>query len=159
MGREAYGSLLRFVGHMAQAQFLDCHVADKFGSWRPSDTWNPSCFAEGAHKSWNSSSTEDRRVGEDKARSALQSTIFYTPSKWAEIGRLWRFDLNRTEELATFPVLQTSSPDAVSLGAEAGFLFVRRQLAPTQNWREASFSIASDSQVFRILGVQSQPTS
>jgi hypothetical protein len=30
----------------------------------------------------------------------------------------WRFDLNRTEELATFPVLQTSSPDAVSLGTE-----------------------------------------
>ena len=50
MGREAYGSLLRFVGHMAQAQFLDCHVADKFGSWRPSDTWNPSCFAEGTHE-------------------------------------------------------------------------------------------------------------
>jgi hypothetical protein len=32
---------------------------------------------------------EDRRVVDAIARLALQRTIFYTPSEWADIGRLW----------------------------------------------------------------------
>ena len=36
----------------------------------------------------------DRRVGDAIARLALQRTIFYTPSEWADIGRLWRFFAN-----------------------------------------------------------------
>ena len=43
----------------------------------------------------------NRRIDDTIGRLALQRTIFYTPSEWADIGRLWRFGGNPESILAT----------------------------------------------------------
>ena len=89
-----------------------------------SGTWNLSCIAESANESWDSRSTADRRVGEDIASSGLQRTIFYTPSEWADIGRLWRFTTRREsrsestgkDHLPSKPVIHPEhAPEAIRI--------------------------------------------
>src|SRR5260370_2040182 len=55
---------------------MDCGQTPRSLPVRPE---NPSCVAEDANESWDSSSPADGPVGEDTARSAQQRTIFNTP--------------------------------------------------------------------------------
>src|SRR5580704_11719758 len=71
----------------------------------------------------HSRSTVDRQVGEDRVRSALQSTVFYTPSKRARICRLWRLGthqkMGRHVDLSKLNRSLTRSVRLISLMFEA----------------------------------------
>ena len=92
---------LDFLLSVAMAPVVIRHRSAFAGTWKPlerlfrvrevSETWSPQWWQESQLTSWNFAGSTCGLSRGDMATSAPKRTIFYTPSKWADFGRLWRF--------------------------------------------------------------------